>query len=180
MLCSNIINKKFIYTKVNFCKLKFGFLGYSMVPSFTLNALSSGLGHFGVAFNQIEIRHIDTYGAIVNNSKTNITCFVRSSESSAVLDILKKTSKVSYYVGMITHEAYNFKGEFQEVIDLDSDSLNISENYRKNLIDVLSGLGLDTEAVKNRYDEAPDLGIIFKVKKVFIQTPGPEAGKIIQ
>ena len=80
---------------------------------------------------------------------------------------------------MITHEAYNFKGEFQEVIDLDSDSLNISENYRKNLIDVLSGLGLDTEAVKNRYDEAPDLGIIFKVKKVFIQTPGPEAGKII-
>ena len=179
MLCSNIINKKFIYTKVNFCKLKFGFLGYSMVPSFTLNALSSGLGHFGVAFNQIEIRHIDTYGAIVNNSKTNITCFVRSSESSAVLDILKKTSKVSYYVGMITHEAYNFKGEFQEVIDLDSDSLNVSENYRKNLIDVLSGLGLDTEAVKNRYDEAPDLGIIFKVKKVFIQTPGPEAGKII-
>ena len=179
MLCSNIINKKFIYTKVNFCKLKYGFLGYSMVPSFTLNALSSGLGHFGVAFNQIEIRHIDTYGAIVNNSKTNITCFVRSSESSAVLDILKKTSKVSYYVGMITHEAYNFKGEFQEVIDLDSDSLNISENYRKNLIDVLSGLGLDTEAVKNRYDEAPDLGIIFKVKKVFIQTPGPEAGKII-
>jgi len=179
VLCSNIINKKFIYTKVNFCKLKFGFLGYSMVPSFTLNALSSGLGHFGVAFNQIEIRHIDTYGAIVNNSKTNITCFVRSSESSAVLDILKKTSKVSYYVGMITHEAYNFKGEFQEVIDLDSDSLNISENYRKNLIDVLSGLGLNTEAVKNRYDEAPDLGIIFKVKKVFIQTPGPEAGKII-
>ena len=179
MLCSNIINKKFIYTKVNFCKLKFGFLGYTMVPSFTLNALSSGLGHFGVAFNQIEIRHIDTYGAIVNNSKTNITCFVRSSESSAVLDILKKTSKVSYYVGMITHEAYNFKGEFQEVIDLDSDSLNISENYRKNLIDVLSGLGLNTEAVKNRYDEAPDLGIIFKVKKVFIQTPGPEAGKII-
>ena len=150
-----------------------------MVPSFTLNALSSGLGHFGVAFNQIEIRHIDTYGAIVNNSKTNITCFVRSSESSAVLDILKKTSKVSYYVGMITHEAYNFKGEFQEVFDLDSDSLNISENYRKNLIDVLSGLGLDKEAVKNRYDEAPDLGIIFKVKKVFIQTPGPEAGKII-
>ena len=150
-----------------------------MVPLSTLNALSSGLGHFGVAFNQIEIRHIDTYGATVNNSKTNITCFVRSSESSAVLDILKKTSKVSYYVGMITHEAYNFKGEFQEVIDLDSDSLNVSENYRKNLIDVLSGLGLDTEAVKNRYNEAPDLGITFKVKKVFIQTPGPDAGKII-
>ena len=80
---------------------------------------------------------------------------------------------------MITHEAYNFKGEFKELSNLDSDALNISENYRKNLIDVLSGLGLDAEAVRNRYGEAPDLGITFKVNKVFIQTPGPEAGKII-
>ena len=150
-----------------------------MVPLITLNALSSGLGHFGVALNHNYIRHVDTYGAIVNDAKTNITCFVRSSESSAVLDILKKTSKVSYYVGMITHEAYNFKVEFKELFNLDSNALNISENYRKNLIDVLSGLGLDAEAVRNRYGEAPDLGITFKVNKVFIQTPGPEAGKII-
>ena len=70
--------------KTNFCKITSYILGNSMVPLLTLNALSSGLGHFGVAFNQIEIRHIDTYGATVNNSKTNITCFVRSSESSAV------------------------------------------------------------------------------------------------
>ena len=32
---------------------------------------------------------------------------------------------------MITHEAYNFKGEFKELSNLDSDALNISENYRK-------------------------------------------------
>ena len=148
-----------------------------MVPLITLNALSSGLGHFGVALNHNYIRHIDTYGAIVNDAKTNITCFVRSSESSDVLNILKKSTKVSYYVGMITHEAYNFKGEFQEIFNLDSDALDISENYRNNLIDVLSGLGLDKEAVKSRYQDAPNQGINFKVNKVFIQTPGPEAGK---
>ena len=150
-----------------------------MIPSQTLNALSSGLGHFGVALDRNHIRHIDTYGTKVNNSKTKITCFVRSSESIDVLNILKKSPKISYYVGMITHEAYNFKGEFKELFNLDFDALNISENYRKNLIDVLSGLGLDPEAVRNRYGEAPDLGITFKVNKVFIQTPGPEAGKII-
>ena len=132
-----------------------------MVPLITLNALSSGLGHFGVALNHNYIRHIDTYGAIVNDAKTNITCFVRSSESSDVLNILKKSTKVSYYVGMITHEAYNFKGEFQEIFNLDSDALDISENYRNNLIDVLSGLGLDKEAVKSRYQDAPNQGINF-------------------
>ncbi len=103
-----------------------------MVPLITLNALSSGLGHFGVALNHNYIRHIDTYGAIVNDAKTNITCFVRSSESSDVINILKKSTKVSYYVGMITHEAYNFKGEFQEIFYLDSDALDVSENYRNN------------------------------------------------
>ena len=136
-----------------------------MVPPITLNALTSGLGHFGVALNHTYIRHIDTYGAIVNDAKTNITCFVRSSESSDVLNILKKSTKVSYYVGMITHEAYNFKGEFQEIFNLDSDALDISKNYRNNLIDVLSGLGLDKEAVGRRYKDAPDQGINFKVNK---------------
>lgn len=150
-----------------------------MIPSLTLNALSSGLGHFGVALDRNHIRHIDTYGAVVDNSKTKITCFVRSSESVDVLNILKKSPNISYYVGMITHEAYNFKGEFKELSNLDSDALNISENYRKNLIDVLSGLGLNSESLRNRYGEAPDIGITFKVNKVFIQTPGPEAGKII-
>ena len=66
-----------------------------MVPLITLNALSSGLGHFGVALNHNYIRHIDTYGAIVNDAKTNITCFVRSSESSDVLNILKNNKELN-------------------------------------------------------------------------------------
>ena len=151
-----------------------------MVPLLTLNALSSGLGHLGVAFGHNNIRHIDTYGALVNDSKTNITCFVRSSESKDVLNILKKFPKISYYVGMISHEAYNFKGEFNEVFNLDTDALGLSENYRNKLIDALSSVGLDREAVENKFKEPPDLGINFMVNKVFIQTPGPEAGNIIE
>ena len=38
----------------------------------------------------------------------------------------------------------------------------------------------DKEAVRSRYQDAPNQGINFKVNKVFIQTPGPEAGKIIE
>ena len=151
-----------------------------MIPSITLNALNSGLGHFGVALDRKHIRHIDTYGAIVSESKTNIICFIRSSESEDVLNILEKSPRVSYYVGMITHEAYNFKGDFQNSLSLEANFLKISENYRNNLIGVLSGLGLDKEALEKKYNDAPDLGINFMVDKVFIQTPGPEAGKVIE
>ena len=81
---------------------------------------------------------------------------------------------------MISHEAYNFKGEFNEVFNLNTDALSLSENYRNKLIDALSSVGLDREAVKNKFKEPPDLGINFMVNKVFIQTPGPEAGNIIK
>ena len=100
-----------------------------MIPSITLNALNSGLGHFGVALDRKHIRHIDTYGAIVSESKTNIICFIRSSESEDVLNILEKSQRVSYYVGMVTHEAYNFKGDFQNSFSLDTNFLKISEQY---------------------------------------------------
>ena len=36
------------------------------------------------------------------------------------------------------------------------------------------------EALEKKYNDAPDLGINFMVDKVFIQTPGPEAGKVIE
>ena len=151
-----------------------------MIPSITLNALNSGLGHFGVALDGKYIRHIDTYGAIISESKTNIICFIRSSESEDVMNILEKSPRVSYYVGMVTHEAYNFKGDFQNSFSLDANFLKISENYRSSLIGVLSELGLDKEALEKKYNDAPDLGINFMVDKVFIQTPGPEAGKVIE
>ena len=81
---------------------------------------------------------------------------------------------------MVTHEAYNFKGDFQNSFSLDANFLKISENYRSSLIGVLSELGLNKEALEKKYNDAPDLGINFMVDKVFIQTPGPEAGKVIE
>jgi len=39
---------------------------------------------------------------------------------------------------------------------------------------------LNKEALEKKYNDAPDLGINFMVDKVFIQTPGPEAGKVIE
>ena len=35
------------------------------------------------------------------------------------------------------------------------------------------------EAAMEKYGKVPDIGITFKVDKVFVQTPGPDAGKLI-
>jgi len=38
-------------------------------------------------------------------------------------------------------------------------------------------MGIPEEALTQAFGSAPDLGITFKVEKIFNQTPGPEAGQ---
>jgi len=38
-------------------------------------------------------------------------------------------------------------------------------------------MGITTEAFEQSFGMTPDLGLTFKVEKIFKQTPGPEAGQ---
>ena len=80
---------------------------------------------------------------------------------------------------MITHEAFNFKGQFVEVINLSSDDLEASNIYRNKIIDTITSIGMSKEGALHKYGIIPDIGIKFKVDKVFVQTPGPDAGQEI-
>ena len=56
----------------------------------------------------------------------------------------------------------------------------ISSHTEHNIvIDNITSVGLSKKAALEKYGKVPDLGITFKVDKVYIQTPGPEAGKEI-
>ena len=62
---------------------------------------------------------------------------------------------------------------------MNESDLKISEDYSKNVIDIITSIGLSKEAALEKYGKLPDIGITFKVDKVYIQTPGPDAGKEI-
>ena len=94
-----------------------------MIPDLTLSALENGFGHFGVASNNNKTRHVDTLGVNVDSKNSTLTCYVRNDETKEVLEFLNESGRISFFVGMITHEAYNFKGQFVEVINLSKDEL---------------------------------------------------------
>ena len=150
-----------------------------MIPDLTINALQEGLGHFGVSSSKNKTVHVDTLGVKIDNIQSTLTCFVINSECKKVLQYLSETGRVSFFVGMISHEAYNFKGQFLSSKKLNNEDLKISENYTNNVIDIITSVGLSKDAAVEKYGKVPDLGITFKVDKVYIQTPGPEAGKEI-
>ena len=150
-----------------------------MIPDLTINALQEGLGHFGVSSKNNKTVHVDTLGVKIDNIQSTLTCFVMNSECKNVLQYLSESGRVSFFVGMISHEAYNFKGQFVSSKKLNNEDLKISENYRNKVIDVITSVGLSKDAALDKFGKVPDLGITFKVDKVYIQTPGPDAGKEI-
>lgn len=150
-----------------------------MIPNLTLNALQNGFGHFGVASKSNKTRHVDTLGLTINSSNSSLTCFVIKSECEEILEYLRESGRISFFVGMISHEAYNFKGQFESFNLLNENDLKVSEEYRSNVINTITNIGMPREAATEKYGKVPDIGITFKVDKVFVQTPGPDAGKLI-
>ena len=41
---------------------------------------------------------------------------------------------------------------------------------------MISAMGLPRENIEKLYGVAPDIGLTVKIKNIYIQTPGPEAG----
>ena len=150
-----------------------------MIPNLTRNALQNGFGHFGVASKSNKTRHVDTLGLTINSSNSSLTCFVIKSECEEILEYLRESGRISFFVGMISHEAYNFKGQFESFNLLNENDLKVSEEYRSNVINTIANIGMPREAATEKYGKVPDIGITFKVDKVFVQTPGPDAGKLI-
>ena len=113
----------------------------------------------------------------MDQANDTVTCFTLSLMSGAVLENFQATGRVSYFFGLPSHEAYQFKGQFLETRELTEDELAHSEQIRNSLQEMMVSMGIPPEAAALLFGTAPDLGITFKVEKIFKQTPGPEAGQ---
>ena len=78
--------------------------------------------------------HSPLNAATREQDKDTITCFVLSSISEKVLENFNSTGRVSFFVGLPSHEAYQFKGEFIDTRSLTDDELSHSEKFRNNCI----------------------------------------------
>ena len=148
-----------------------------MIPEQTIEALRMGFGHLGSASSDLKCAHIDTLSTSLEKDKDTITCFVISSLSEKVLENFKSTGRVSFFVGLPSHEAYQFKGEFISTRSLTDEELSHSEKFRNNCLEFLSSMGTPAEAAGKIFGNPADLGLTFKVEQIYKQTPGPEAGK---
>ena len=151
-----------------------------MIPEKTFEVITEGFGHIGSASNDKIPTHTDCLGASMNVEEDKITFFVRESLSNEVLSNLEENGRATIFAGVASHEAYQFKGQFVEARELTANEQEASSKLRAYFIEAMSGMGLPRPAVERLFGVAPDMGVTVKIKEIFVQTPGPDAGSKLE
>jgi hypothetical protein len=130
------------------------------------------------------LRPAQTYviGAVVHPDRETVTFFVPESRSERILGDLKSNGRVALAVGLPTHEAYQLKGSYVSSRPTDAKDRAVQEIYRSKLLSALLQAGYPEQIVKPYIlglAYQPGVAITFRAEEIFLQTPGPEAGKKI-
>jgi hypothetical protein len=152
----------------------------TLLPEITLKALVEGVGHLGSASSDKKPSHTDPLGISVDVENDLVTCFVIRSAAEKVITDLNDSGRVSYFFGLMTHEAWNFKGQFLGEVELNEEDLSKSKKFRTSMLEMMGSMGLPEDAIKSMFGRVPDVGLQFKVDHIFKQTPGPEAGQELE
>jgi hypothetical protein len=126
--------------------------------------------------------HTFVVGAVVHPDKETVTFFVPESRSERLLSNLKHNGKVALAIGLLTHEAYQLKGEFLASRPGDEKDRAVQEIYRSKILSTMLQFGYPEQIVHPfilGFIYHPAVAITFRVEEFFLQTPGPEAGKKI-
>lgn len=121
-------------------------------------------------------------GAVAHPDRETITFFVPESRAERILSDLKNNGRVALAVSLITHEAYQLKGSYIASCPTDAKDRAVQEISRTKLVSAMIQVGYPEQLVKPLvlgFAYQPGVAITFRVEEVFLQTPGPEAGKKI-
>ena len=121
-------------------------------------------------------------GAVVHPDQETITFFVPESRSERILSDLKSNGRVALAVGLLTHEAYQLKGVYVSSRPTDAKDRAVQEIYRSKVLSALLQAGYPEQIAKPfvlGFAYQPGVAITFRAEEIFLQTPGPEAGKKI-
>lgn len=126
--------------------------------------------------------HAWVCGAVVHPDRETVSCFVQQEAAARALVHLEENGRVALNAGSPTHEAYQLKGRYVSSRPADANDRSVQEVYRSELLPFMLRCAYPEPVARPlvltlRYQ--PATAITFRVEDVFVQTPGPDAGKKI-
>jgi hypothetical protein len=114
----------------------------------------------------------------VGSDKRTIRCSIHEVYADSLLSSLEDNGQFAMTVEQIgTHETYQFKGDYVGSTQPDDADLAAHERIKKRFAKAFNQVLGIPEDVCQAYIPRPSLVIRFTVREIFLQTPGPGAGR---
>lgn len=116
-------------------------------------------------------------GARVSAASDEITAFVPDVEAERTKRNLEQNGLVAFTVAEpISHEAYQFKGKLVGMRPSNDEERAVQEIHVSKVISHASHF---PRALFAGFTRHPSTALTFRVEQVFVQTPGPGAGRLL-
>ncbi len=152
-----------------------------MIPDSIVEAIhGAAVISVGTRDEQLRATHTLVVGAVVHPDREAITCFVPEQRFARIQNNLTSNGRVTLAVSLLTHEAYQLKGAYLGSRPTDAKDLAIQELHRAKLLSTMLQRGYPEAIVRPfilGFIYQPGMALSFRVEEMFLQTPGPEAGK---
>jgi hypothetical protein len=120
-------------------------------------------------------------GARCLRTSDEIALFIPDAEIERTLRNVEHNGQVAAtFVDPISHDAYQFKGKFGKLRPTTEEERAIQEIHREKINASLVNLLRFPAALALGYRIHPSTALTFKVEHVFVQTPGPGAGRQLE
>jgi hypothetical protein len=117
-------------------------------------------------------------GLVVEPDRQTLTCLITRGFTRDLLPSLEDNGQFAVTVcDMPSHETYQFKGSYAGSRPIEDPDLAVYEQFRQRFAERLHALlGFPVEAGRS-YVPPPSLAVRMTVREIFVQTPGPSAGR---
>lgn len=119
-------------------------------------------------------------GWLTGDDGTSITCLFPEAFTLHLEDSLSDNGRLAFTVSEVpSHETYQFKGRHIDSRGVEDSDLAVHERRRSAFVErVMPLFGLPEPALR-AFLPKPVLAVRFRLDEVFVQTPGPSAGRRI-
>jgi hypothetical protein len=117
-------------------------------------------------------------GWMVEPDRHVMTCLVPELFSEHLMSSLEDNGHIAVTIEEIgPHETYQFKGRFLSSRPCDKEDLTLSRQLRDRFAKVVAARFGLAPPVAAAYVVEPSVAVTFEIEEIFLQTPGPGAGR---
>jgi predicted pyridoxine 5'-phosphate oxidase superfamily flavin-nucleotide-binding protein len=116
-------------------------------------------------------------GALVDETRRTLTAFVPTAQAGATFDNLRINPRVAVsFINVSDNRAVQIKGEVLSTRPSTAQEHKLQTLCMRAFIDAVASIGLQPELMK-RHVLWPSTAVVIRVDEIFVQTPGPGAGR---